>query len=112
MQALCRSFSMSTTLGSSRYTVIILVFAAVVVVKRWTAKKQNLPAKDELSKDILRRGAATSYYLSLYMWLALMFFEDNIHLEQHSLIGAGILGMAIIYGLSWVYHNYIKRSHD
>ena len=65
-----------------------------------------------MSKGILRRGAATSYYVSLYMWLAFMFFEEQINLERSTLIGAGILGMAVIYGLSWVYHSYIRRSHD
>ena len=92
--------------------VVVLAFAAFVVVRRWTAKKQNLPTEDEMSKKILQRGAATSYYLSIYMWLAFMFFEERIDLERSTLIGAGILGMAVLYGLSWIYHNYIKRSHD
>lgn len=92
--------------------LVVLVFAVLVVVKRWTAAKNKLPAEDEMSKGILRHGAATSYYVSLYMWLAFMFFEDRIDLERSTLIGAGILGMAIIYALSWVYHSYIRKSHD
>jgi hypothetical protein len=92
--------------------LLVLIFAVLVVVKRWTAAKNKVPAEDEMSKSILRRGAATSYYVSLYMWLAFMFFEDRIELERSTLIGAGILGMAVIYGLSWVYHNYIRKSHD
>ena len=92
--------------------IVVLGFAVVVVVKRWKAKKEKLPAEDEMSKKILRRGAATSYYVSIYLWLALMFFEESINLERSTLIGAGILGMAVIYALSWIYHNYIRRSHD
>ena len=92
--------------------IVILVFAVVVVVKRWRAKKEKLPVEDEMSKEILRRGAATSYYVSIYLWLALMFFEESIDLERSTLIGAGILGMAVIFALSWVYHNYFRRSHD
>ena len=92
--------------------IVILVFAVVVVVKKWRAKKEKLPAEDEMSKKILRRGAATSYYVSIYLWLALMFFEESIDLERSTLIGAGILGMAVIFALSWVYHNYFRRSHD
>ncbi|RLD70901.1 MAG: hypothetical protein DRI98_06700 [Bacteroidetes bacterium] len=92
--------------------LVILVFAAMVIYRRWTAAKNNLPAEDEMSKKILRKGAATSYYVSIYMWLAFMFFEERIELERSTLIGAGILGMALIYALSWVYHNYIRRSHD
>ena len=92
--------------------LVVLVFAVLVVVRRWTAAKNKVPAEDEMSKSILRRGAATSYYVSLYMWLAFMFFEEQINLERSTLIGAGILGMAVIYALSWAYHNFIRRSHD
>ncbi len=92
--------------------VVVLGFAVIVLIRRWKATKEKLPAEDEMSKNILRRGAATSYYVSLYLWLALMYFEESIELERSSLIGAGILGMAIIYALSWVYHNYFRRSHD
>ena len=91
---------------------VVLAFAIIVVFRRLKSAKQNLPAEDEMSKGILRKGAATSYYVSLYMWLAFMFFEDRIDLERSTLIGAGILGMALIYALSWVYHKYISRSHD
>ena len=91
---------------------VVLAFAIIVVFRRLKSAKQNLPAEDELSKSILLKAAATSYYVSLYLWLAFMFFEDRINLERSTLIGAGILGMALIYALSWVYHNYIRRSHD
>jgi len=91
---------------------VVVGFAIVLAFRRLKSAKQNLPAEDEMSKGILRRGAATSYYVSLYMWLAFMFFEEHIDLERSTLIGAGILGMAIIFALSWVYHNYIRRSHD
>lgn len=92
--------------------VVVLVYAGLVIFKRWTARKNKLPTQDELSKKILLRSTAASYHLSLYMWLALMYFEERIDLERSSLIGAGILGMAILFGLSWVYHNYIRRSND
>ncbi len=91
---------------------VVLAFAILVVFRRLKSAKQQVPAEDEMSKSILRRGAATSYYVSLYMWLAFMFFEERIDLERSTLIGAGILGMAVIYALSWIYHSYIKKSHD
>ena len=91
---------------------VVVGFAVFVVLRRLKSAKQKLPAEDEMSKSILRRGAATSYYVSIYMWLAFMMFEERIDLERSTLIGAGILGMAIIYALSWVYHSYIRKSHD
>lgn len=92
--------------------VVVLFYAALAVLKRIRDAKNNLPSEDEMSKKILRRGAATSYYVSLYLWLAIMFFEENINLERHTLIGAGILGMAIIYALSWLFHRFILTPHD
>lgn len=92
--------------------LVVVVFAIFFAFRRLKSVKQNLPAEDEMSKGILRKSAASSYYVSLYMWLAFMFFEEHIDLERSTLIGAGILGMALIYALSWVYHNYIRRSHD
>ena len=99
-------------IGIGGIQLVVLVFAAFVVYRKWTAAKNKLPAEDEMSKSILRRGAATSYYVSMYMWLVFMYFEERIDLERSTLIGAGILGMAIIYALSWVYHSYIRKSHD
>lgn len=106
------SSNSGTTILMISIQLVVLVFAVIVVYKRWSAAKQKLPAEDEMSKNIRQRGAATSYYVSIYMWLVLMYFEEDINLEGHTLIGAGILGMAIIFGLSWVYHTYIMRSHD
>jgi len=100
--------------GSSIMVIqfVVLAFAILVVVRRMKSAKQKVPAEDEMSKGILRKGAATAYYVSLYMWLAFMFFEERIDLERSTLIGAGILGMAVIYALSWIYHSYIRKSHD
>ena len=92
--------------------LVVVVFAIFFAFRRFKSHKQNLPAEDEMSKKILRKGAATSYYASLYMWIAFMYFEERIDLERSTLIGAGILGMALIFALSWIYHNYIRPSHD
>lgn len=92
--------------------VMLALFALVLSFSRMRDVKNKLPVEDELSRGLKRRGAATSYYVSLYMWLAIMFFEEKISLERSSLIGGGILGMAVIYGLAWVYHRYIRPAHD
>jgi len=99
-------------IGMGSIQLVVLVFAAFAVYRRWTAAKNKLPAEDEMSKKILVRSTATSYHVSLFMWLALMYFEERINLEGHELIGGGILGMAIIFALSWIFHRYIKPSND
>ena len=69
--------------------ILVVGFAFFLGFRRLRALKSNLPAEDEMSKKILRKGAATSYYLSLYFWLVLMMFEERIDLERRTLIGVG-----------------------
>ena len=92
--------------------VLVVAFALFLAFRRLRDAKENLPQEDEMSKSILRKGTATAYHLSLFMWLGVMYMSDKTKLECHSLIGAGIMGMAIAFALGWVYHRYIRRSHD
>lgn len=92
--------------------VIVVSFALFLSLRRLRDARAQLPSEDEFSRNLMRRGAATSYYVSLYFWLALMFFSDKIQMENHSLIGAGIMGMALIFAGSWMYHRYIRKSHE
>jgi peptidoglycan/LPS O-acetylase OafA/YrhL len=92
--------------------VIILVYAVLFVRKRLTDARDRMPAEDELTKMIRLRSGYTSFQISLFLWLVIGSVEDRVDLEGHTIIGAGILGMAIIFALSWMYHRYIRRSHD
>ncbi|MCK9638820.1 MAG: hypothetical protein M0R39_02845 [Prolixibacteraceae bacterium] len=86
--------------------LLIVLFAVFIGIKRIKSMKRGQPAEDELSKKVLIRTASLSYYVSIYWWLVLGFFSDKLTLENHTLIGIGILGMAVIYALSWIFFNY------
>ena len=86
--------------------VVIISFAVFIGIKRFLSTKRGEPAEDELSKKVLQRAAGLSYYVSLYMWLAIMYFSDRTELENHTLIGAGILGMAVIFAICWSVINF------
>ncbi|MBP1770435.1 MAG: hypothetical protein H6P96_1053 [Candidatus Aminicenantes bacterium] len=45
---------------------------------------------------------ATAFYISIYLWLFIMYFSGKTTLEAHSLIGAGIAGMAVVFVLCWL----------
>jgi heme/copper-type cytochrome/quinol oxidase subunit 2 len=91
---------------------LVVAFALFLAFRRLRDAKQQLPQEDEMSKNIMRRGTATAYHLSLFMWLVVMYLSDKTKLECHSLIGAGIMGMAIMFAIGWIYQRYIRRSHD
>ena len=90
---------------------ITILFAVFVSVQRMRDARAKLPTDDEFSKNIMRRAAATAYYVSIYFWLVVMYFESRIDIERSTLIGAGILGMSLIFAFSWFFHRYIKKSH-
>ena len=87
---------------SAGIVLILVVFALYVAIQRIRSIKKGEPAEDELSKSIMLRASSVSFYISIYLWLAVMYFSDHINLESHSMIGMGILGMAITFFLSWL----------
>ncbi|MBN1108491.1 MAG: hypothetical protein JXR66_12730 [Bacteroidales bacterium] len=88
--------------------VIILVvgFALYIGFRRLTSAKRGEPAEDEMSKKVLLRTAAWSYYVSLYLWVAILFIKDRVTLDTEELIGAGILGMALSWVICWLILNF------
>jgi peptidoglycan/LPS O-acetylase OafA/YrhL len=88
--------------------VIILVvgFAVFFGYKRLSSARRGEPAEDELSKKVMQKTAGLSYYISLYLWLIIMYFSDKLKYETHTLIAAGILGMAITFAVCWLIVNF------
>ena len=82
--------------------VIVVGFALYLAVLRLRSSTRQEAPEDELSKKIMTKTSSLSFYISLYWWLVLSYFSDRIDLETSTIIGAGILGMAIIFFLSWV----------
>lgn len=91
-----------------QFGIIILVvgFALFVGYKRLTSVKRGEPAEDELSKKVMQKTAAWSFYISLYLWLAVMYMSDKADLETHTIIGMGILGMAVTFAITWIIINF------
>lgn len=82
--------------------LVLIGFGVYVGLTRLISEKRGEPVEDELSKRILQKASSTSYYISIYMWLAFMYISDKTKMETHTLIGAGILGMAILFFVCWI----------
>jgi hypothetical protein len=81
---------------------LLVGFAVFIGISRIRGSIRNEPLDDEFSKKLLQKASSLSYYISIYLWLVLMYFSDRIKLEAHSIMGIGILGMAITFFLSWL----------
>jgi peptidoglycan/LPS O-acetylase OafA/YrhL len=86
--------------------LLVVAFALFMGYKRLRALKKGEPAEDEMSKKVLVKTSSMSYYISLYLWLAIMYFSDRLHYETHTIIGWGIMGMAIVFALCWLFFNF------
>jgi hypothetical protein len=92
--------------------VIVVGFAFGLGINRLRSLKRKEPVEDELSKKTMIKASSLSFYISIYFWLGVMYVSDRIDLESHSLIGAGILGMSIIFFLSWGGIKLFGTGHD
>jgi hypothetical protein len=83
--------------------VLVLVgFAVYLGVSRVRSRLRREPSEDELSRKVMTRASSLAYYVSIYLWLFIMYINDKTSLEAHSLVGGGILGMAVIFLLCWL----------
>ena len=88
---------------------ILLVFFTISIYlwyRRIKRKKQGFPEDDEMSKKIAQKAAAISYYISLFLWLVLIYLHNKIIIDIQYLFTIGIIGMAVIFVLCWVIFNF------
>jgi hypothetical protein len=82
--------------------LVVVGFAVFLGVSRLRSRRRGEPAEDELSKKVMTRASSLAYYVSIYLWLFVMYISDKTTLEAHSLVGAGIAGMAVVFVLCWL----------
>jgi len=82
-----------------QFVIIFLIvgFALYIAINRFRSVKRGEPAEDELSKKILQKASALSFYISLYLWVMMMYVGNRVKLDTDVLVGCGILGMAVIW---------------
>jgi hypothetical protein len=90
---------------------IIVGFAIFIGFMRMRSVARKEPLEDELSKKVMMKATSLSYYFSIYLWLFIMYISDKTTMHTHTLIGAGILGMAIIFFLSWLGVRYFGTKN-
>lgn len=84
---------------------IIVAFALFIAIRRLKNARRGEPTEDELSKKMLQKTAAISFYVSLYLWVFLIYLKDRITFDTEELLGLGVLGMAITFAITWIILN-------
>ena len=90
---------------NSNMTIILLILgllAIVVAAIRFKSFKNREPAEDEYTKKVMQKTASYSFYISLYLWLVISYFSEGSDMDTQQVIGLGVVGMAIVFAISWV----------
>ncbi len=88
--------------------VIIVLFMIPFVKRRWFDVKKGFPFEDERSKKVMTNASSKAYYVSLYWMLAISFSVEVleiVELDVGQAIGIGIVGMAVLFGIFFLYYN-------
>ena len=87
--------------------IIILVIVVISLKRTYGSVKKGLPAEDERSKKIMTNALAKAYLISLFWLLAIGWASEGIieFRDVSQAIGAGIAGMAVIFGICYWYFN-------
>jgi len=99
-------------IGGLGIILLVIAFSVFILIRRIKSWKAGEPQEDELSKKVMLRTAALSYYISLYFWVFLLWLKDRIEFQQEELLGVGILGMALIFALSWGFFHLKGVGND
>jgi len=90
----------------------IIIIAGIFNINNVRLRMAGLPIEDELSKKIKIKAAALSFYLSFFLWIILMLINNFIKMDFRELINIGILGMAVLFGIFWLYFRKRGRVNE
>lgn len=82
--------------------IFIVGFGTLFGIRRWKSANISEFNEDELSRKIMQKASSISYYISIYLWLALMFIKDEFKMETVIVLWIGILGMVISLAVTWL----------
>jgi len=92
----------TTDIISIIIVVLLVGLGLYAGISRLISFKKKEAMEDELTKTIMTKASSYAFYVSIYLWLLIMYISDKTSLETHSLIGGGIAGMALIFLISWI----------
>lgn len=87
--------------------IAFLVAAAVFIgIKKMGNARRGEPQEDELSKKLMQKASSLSYFVSLYIWVVILYLKDRVTMDIEELIGSGILAMGVVWILSMAFYYF------
>ncbi|MBG7610568.1 MAG: hypothetical protein IZT55_06845 [Anaerolineae bacterium] len=92
--------------------VITLLVAAIAFVRQILTRRKDLkagaPEEDEFTKHAKLYASSRAFLTSYYLWFLIFIFHTSFS-DREEMLGIGMLGSALIYGIFLLYY---KRTGD
>lgn len=107
--------------GSKTAEAIYVIMLAVLIglgiliaAKRSKEIKKGLPVEDELSRHILNRAGSVTFFVSLLIWLILLYVEVHglVNMEAMFLFAYGLIASCFVFLISWTTFNFGGAGHE
>jgi hypothetical protein len=92
--------------------LLLVVFGIYFSITRLKSKMNREPIEDEMSKYLVLKTSSLSYFISLYIWVAILFFKDRFPMDMEIWIGTGILAMALTFATVFLVLKFIGIKND
>lgn len=91
-------FNESKDIGYIWFAIAIItaILFAIFLNKTWKDIKAGQPSEDERSKKIKMNAAGYSFFVSIYLWIGLLIFQDLFSSCSH-VVSVGIILMAVLF---------------
>jgi len=90
---------------------VLVIFAVKILKDQYEHTKDGFPIEDEMSKKVRMKAMSWAFLAGIY-WLLALGWYDNLGTDYYGVspfrdpsqaTGVGILGMAIFFGIFWLY---------
>ena len=93
-------------------SILLIGFGLYFRIQSYKSTKAGLTSDDELSKRIKEKAAAKAFGISIYMWLFIILFVKGTEPKVKIIMGFGLLGMALVFFLNWLYYSKVGISDE
>ena len=94
--------------------ISILMVGLISLIFKMVTNRKNIstgqPAEDEFSKLAKVYAGNQAFHYSIYLWMIIFFFNDSFT-KNETMLGIGILGSTLFYGLILWYKKSTGEIH-
>lgn len=92
--------------------ILIVGLGLYFKIDSFKSVKAGLKPTDELSKRIKEKAAAKAFEFSIFMWVLGVLFITDIDPKSKIIIGLGVIGMGLVFLLTWFYYSKVGVSDE